>query len=116
MKKIWTLSTCKTCERILDELNLSDEFEIQDVKKQIIDAETLDKLKEKAGSYEALINKQSRKYKSLGLSQKAVSEQEYRELILTEYTLLRRPVILCDDQLFIGNSKTNVEAAKSFFN
>ena len=33
MKKFYFLSSCNTCQRILDHLDLGAEFELQDIKK-----------------------------------------------------------------------------------
>ena len=68
-----------------------------------------------AGSYEALFSRRAMKYKSMGLKDKNLSEQDYRQLILDEYTFLKRPVIIVDDQIFVGNAKKEVEAAKEVF-
>jgi len=48
----------------------------------------------------------------MGLKEKTLSEQDYRQLILDEYTFLKRPVIIIDDQIFVGNAKKEVESAK----
>lgn len=53
------------------------------------------------------------KYRSLGLNEKELTEEEYKNLILEEYTFLKRPVIVVDDAVFVGNSKKTVEAAKA---
>jgi arsenate reductase len=37
-------------------------------------------------------------------------------LILDEYTFLKRPVIIIDQEIFIGNSKKSVEALKEKLN
>ncbi|HAT68946.1 MAG TPA: hypothetical protein DCS22_00475, partial [Flavobacteriaceae bacterium] len=39
-------------------------------------------------------------------------EDDFRDLILEHYTFLKRPVIINNDQIFIGNSKKVIEAAK----
>jgi arsenate reductase len=41
------------------------------------------------------------------------TEQDYRKLILKEYTFLKRPVALIDNEIFIGNSKAVVEQLKT---
>ena len=112
MKKIYHLSTCDTCRRIIGELNNGKGFELQDIKQQHIDAETLDWLAEKAGSYEALFNRRSRKYRALNLHEKTITEPEFRELILGEYTFIKRPIVLIDGDAFIGNSRKTIAAAK----
>ncbi len=88
-------------------------FEFQDIKRSPITEEQLDSLKQKTGSYEALFSRISRKYKSLGLKDKNLSEAEIRQLILDEYTLLKRPVLLIDGEVFAGNSPAAVQAAKA---
>jgi len=113
MKKVYYLSTCDTCKRIMKEVGVDDSFEKQDIKTESITPEQLDQMKEMVGSYEALFSRVARKYKSLGLKDKQLSEDDYKNYILEEYTFLKRPVFIIDDQIFIGNSKKNVEALKS---
>lgn len=113
MKKIYHLSTCNTCQRIIGELNNGEGFEMQDIKVKNIAAKELDAIKEKVGSYEALFSKRAMKYRSMGLNEMTLSEQDFRKYILEEYTFLKRPFILIGDQVFIGNSKKVVAAAKA---
>lgn len=113
MKKIYHLSTCNTCQRILKELNDGEGFELQDIKTEPMTARQVDEMKDLAGSYEALFSRRARKYRAMGLHEQNLTESDYRRLILEEYTFLKRPVILIDDQVFIGNSKKVVAAAKT---
>lgn len=114
MKKIFYLSTCDTCKRIIDELGLKKKgFDFQDIKTEKITATQLDEMKKKAGSYEALFSKIARKYKELKLNEKKLSETEMRKLILEEYTFLKRPVIIINDKQFVGNSKSMIAEAKA---
>lgn len=115
MKKVFHLATCDTNQRILKELNFGDEVELQDIKTQNIDSEILDFLKEKVGSYEALFSKRAMKFRSMGLNQMKLSEQDYRRYMLEEYTFLKRPFIILNDDVFIGNAKKTVEAAKECY-
>ncbi len=112
MKKIYCLSTCKTCQRILNELEPLDDVEVQDIKFEKITAKQIDQMKKMAGSYEALFSRRSRKYQSMGLKNVELSEKDFRKLILEEYTFLKRPVMIIDDQIFIGSAKKAVEGAK----
>lgn len=112
MKKVYYLSTCSTCARILDELALKKRgFGFQDIKTEPITAAQLDEMKKMAGSYEALFSRVALKYKTL--DPKPSREPEYRKLILKEYTFLKRPVIISGSHIFIGNTKKNVEAARA---
>ncbi|GJM32947.1 MAG: hypothetical protein DHS20C18_19480 [Saprospiraceae bacterium] len=112
MRKIYHLSTCNTCQRIIGELNDGEGFELQDIKIQNINPKQLDFLHSKVGSYENLFNRRAMKYRAMGLHEKVLSEQEYRDLILGEYTFLKRPAIIIDDEVFVGNAKKTVAAAK----
>ena len=109
MHKIYTLSTCDTSRKILKPIVLTD-FIVKDIKKESITSDELDELKKLAGSYEALFSRRSRSYIALGLKEKKLSEEDYRNYILEDYTFLKRPVVLVGDEIFIGNSKKNVEA------
>lgn len=111
MKKCYYLHTCSTCQRILKEWNLDDSFELQDIKTQPMSAEQVDQMIELAGSAEALFSRRSMKYKSMGLKDKTLEEKDYRQLIIDEYTFLKRPVLIIDDQIFIGNAKAVVADA-----
>ncbi|MDG1346000.1 MAG: ArsC/Spx/MgsR family protein [Crocinitomicaceae bacterium] len=115
MKKIFHLSSCSTCQRIIKELNPGKDFEMQDIKEQNIDGKTLDWLKEKAGSYEALFSKRAMKYRGLGLDKMKLTEADYRKYLLEEYTFLKRPFIINGEEAFIGNAKKEVEAALNSF-
>lgn len=110
MKKIYHLSTCSTNQRIIKELGLVKKgFEFQEIKTDPITPSQLEEMKSKSGSYESLFSRVALKYKNL--DPKPSTEKEYRKLILDEYTFLKRPVILAGNEIFIGNSKKNIEAA-----
>jgi len=107
MKKAFTLPTCKTCQRIFDDI--SPELkgcEIVNIKESGISSADLDAMKNLAGSYEALFSRRAMKFRSLGLAEKSLSEQDYRTLILGEYTFLKRPVFLFDDLVTVGSRKS----------
>jgi len=113
MKKIYCLSTCSTCNRILEDIGAEDKgFSLQDIKTDKITPAQLDELKAKVGSYEALFSRRALKYKELGLKDKQLSEKDYRRLILDEYTFLKRPVVLVGNKVFVGSEKKTVEALK----
>ncbi|WP_282017134.1 arsenate reductase family protein [Salegentibacter mishustinae] len=113
MKKVYHLSSCNTCQKILKELNLPDSFEVQDIKEEEITKEQLEEMEALAGSYEALFSRRARLYRERELNKKELSEADYKELILDHYTFLKRPVIINNDEIFIGNSKKTVAAAKA---
>ncbi len=98
----------------MDELgSLIDDFEKQDIKTEQMTYDQIDEMKKRSGSYESLFSRKAMKYRSMGLGDKNLSEEDYRKLIQEEYTFLKRPVFLVDDQIFVGNSKKTVEELKS---
>ncbi len=113
MKKIYHLSTCDTCQRIIKELQPLDGFELQDIKTEAMTIGQVEEMHQLSKSYEALFSKRARLYREKGLNKKQLSETDFKNLILEHYTFLKRPVILIDGQIFIGNSKKVVEAAKA---
>jgi len=101
----------------MKELEISKhDFILQDIKKEKITEAQLQEMKELSGSFEALFSRRSMKYKALGLKDKTLTEQDYKNYILNEYTFLLRPTFIIDKEIFIGNSKKNVEAVKQKLN
>jgi len=111
MKKVYFLQTCDTCRRILKEVNLEG-FERQEIKANPVTVSQLEELYGFSNSYEALFNKRAKKYKAMDLKNEFISEHEYRQFILDEYTFLKRPVFIVDEAIFIGNSKKEIERLK----
>ena len=112
MKKIYYLGTCDTCRRIMKEIDVDDTWRKREIKSEPLDENELDDLKRLANSFESLFSKRSRHYRSMGLHEKDLREQDIKSLILSEYTFLKRPVIVVDGQIFIGNNKQTVEEVK----
>jgi arsenate reductase len=115
MKKIYFLKTCDTCTRILKSINL-DGFVLQEIKTEPITVAQLEEMVALSGSYESLFSRRAKKYKQMDLKNQELSETDYRQLILDEYTFLKRPVIIIDQEIFIGNSKKSVEALQEKLN
>ncbi|WP_291908498.1 arsenate reductase family protein [Chitinophaga sp. CB10] len=109
MKKIYHLSTCGTCKKILEETRAVDRgFVLQDIKKEKITDAQLKEMKELAGSYEALFSRRSQKYRPMGLHEKELTEKDYHDLILEEYSFLKRPVAIVDGKIYIGADVKNI--------
>jgi arsenate reductase (glutaredoxin) len=114
MKKIYHLSACSTCKRILDEVGAVEKgVKLQDIKTEPITPAQIDEMKALAGSYESLFSRRSMKYRPMGLHEKTLTEKDYRDLILQEYTFLKRPVAIIGKQIFVGNDKKTVEGLKA---
>ncbi|MFZ3564092.1 arsenate reductase family protein [Tenacibaculum finnmarkense] len=115
MKKVYYLQTCDTCKRILKEVNI-DGFEKQEIKTNKVTVSQLEEMRKLTDSYQSLFNKRARLYKEKELKNKEISEAEYRDFILEEYTFLKRPVFILEDKIFIGNSKKVIEVVKKELN
>ena len=111
MKKVYFLQTCDTCRRILKEVN-TDGFERQEIKANNITVAQLDEMYQLSGSYEALFKKRAKLYKAMDLKNQTLSEADYKQYLLDEYTFLKRPVFIVEEEIFIGNSKKVVEKLK----
>jgi arsenate reductase len=114
MKKIFYLATCNTCKKILDSLENIGQYELREIKSETISEEEVDEMARLAGSYEALFSRRAMKYKALGLKDKALSEGDYKNYIVEEYTFLKRPVLLSTEHIFVGNAKKTVDAMQAF--
>lgn len=114
MKKIYYLSSCSTCKKIITELDLGEVVVFQDIKKDPVTSEQLESLEKLAGSYEALFSKRAQLYKSKKIKDQALTEADFKNYLLEHYTFLKRPVLVYDEEIFIGNSKKTVEAAKAY--
>lgn len=111
--KVYYLKSCSTCIRILKELDFPANTVLQNIKTEAITKAQVEEMKNLAGSYEALFSKRATLYKQRDLKNKDLTETDYKNLILEHYTFLKRPVFILKNKIYIGNSKTNVEAFKN---
>lgn len=117
MKKMYYLANCTTCQAIIKETKADEtDMVLQDIKTEKIKATQLDEMKKMAGSYEALFSRRAIKYKELGLKDKKLTDEDYRNYILDEYTFLKRPVTILGNRIFIGNDKKTVQQLKEALN
>jgi len=114
MKKAYCVSTCTTCQRIMKDADLIKKgYACQNIKVDKITPAQLDVMKTMMGSYEALFSRRAIKFKSMGLSGKTLTEKDYRDLMLQEYTFLKRPVVISGKKIFSGSApKTVAEVIK----
>ena len=89
------------------------EFEKVDIKLRSLSFSEIDQMRDLAGSYEAVFSKRAIKYKAL--KDQSLQESDYRKLIHDEYTFLKRPVFIVDEQIFIGNRPENILTLKAYF-
>ncbi|MBS2097964.1 arsenate reductase family protein [Carboxylicivirga linearis] len=114
--KAYIIKSCGTCKRILKGVKEYGNIEIIDIKVAPLSVDEVDGLARKAGSYEAIFNKQSKKYREEGLAHKQLNEEDIRRYIIDEYTFLKRPIFLIDEMIFIGNSNKSVSSLMNYLN
>lgn len=113
MRKYFHLANCDTCQRILSDLGeLLAEFYGHEIKTTPISENDITEMRKRTDSYESLFSRRAMKFRSMGLGEKDLSEEDYKSLIKEEYTFLKRPVFIVEDKIFIGNSKKNIEKLK----
>jgi len=114
MNKVYYLQTCDTCKRILREVKtvVSEKiyatFVFQEIKTQPITVAQLEAMYAYTQSYEALFSKRAKKYKQYNLKNQILTEKDYKQYLLEEYTFLKRPVFIVEDEIFFGNSKKTI--------
>lgn len=116
MRVFYFLSSCDSCKRIQAELKLDSSVTQIDIKKSPLTASQLEQLHSLAGSYEALFSKRAQLYKQRNLKEQELTEGDFKALLLEHYTFLKRPVLLYDSKLFVGNTAKVIAEAKAFIN
>ncbi|RVT78239.1 arsenate reductase [Flavobacterium sufflavum] len=106
--KIYYLASCDTCRKIIKSLPKDHNLVFHDIKQDPITTEELEEMYALSGSYEALFSKKAQLYKSMGLKDKDLTEDDFKKYILEHYTFLSRPVFIIDGKVFIGNSQQNI--------
>lgn len=114
MKQVYHLSTCSTCKRILHSLTLPKDISLIDIKHQSITEEVLDALKTQLGSYEAVFSKKAKRYNEVKAT--ISCDEDFKALILSDYTFLKRPVFIYNDFYSVGNDRSAVEGLQEKFN
>ena len=86
----------------------TSDFILQEIKTEPITVKQLDELFSLTKSYEVLFSRMAKKYKQMGLKSQQLTENDYRQFILDEYTFLKRPVIIIGSEVYVGNTKKRV--------
>ena len=106
--KIYYLASCDTCRKIIKSLPKDNNLVFHDIKQDPITIEELEEMYALSGSYEALFSKKAQLYKSMGLKDKGLTEDDFKKYILEHYTFLSRPVFIIDGGIYIGNTQQNM--------
>ena len=116
MKVVFYLKSCNTCTRIIREIKLDRSFEFREIKSKPLTIKEIEMIYSLSKNYELIFNKRSKLFSEKKLKNVTLTELEYKNLILNNYTFLKRPVIIIGNKIFIGNSKKNVLELKKYLN
>ena len=104
MKKFYSLGSCNTCQRILKEINAS-KLELVDIKFNPVNENQLEEMRKLTDSFESLFSRKAMKFRSLGLHELTLTENDYKKYILALLMVLFTILINILLLLIITNSK-----------
>lgn len=107
MDTVYFIASCDTCRKIIKSLPAGN-LNFRDIRQNPLTEDELDHMHSLAGSFEALFSRKAQLYKSLGLKDKNLSEDDYKNYILQHYTFLSRPVFIISEKIFIGNGQKTI--------
>ncbi|UYW01102.1 arsenate reductase [Flavobacterium agricola] len=110
MNKIYYLSTCDTCKKIMNQIHDLSQFELIDIKTNPLTENQVDEMYAYTKSFEKLFSKRAQLYKQLNLKEANLNEAGFKKYLLEHYTFLARPVIIFNNEIFVGNSPKNISA------
>lgn len=105
--KLYGLPHCSTCQKAvayLEELGIEIES-FHDVKENQLSKKEVEELVKLVGGAENLFSKRAMKYRSLGLNEMELSDDDLLKYMFEEYTFIRRPVLVYGDVALAGFSK-----------
>ena len=65
---------------------------------------------------EELINKRAQLFKQRNIDYKKLEEKDFKNLLLEHYTFIKRPILIYDEKIFVGNSTKTILKAIKFLN
>lgn len=80
-------------------------YVLQEIKSNPITVQQLEEIYALTKSYEVLFSRRAKKYTQMDLKNQVLTEKDYRQLILDEYTFLKRPVIMNGNEVYVGSTK-----------
>jgi arsenate reductase-like glutaredoxin family protein len=110
MNKIYYLSTCDTCKKILAQINDTSKFELIDIKSNPLTEAQVEEMCGYTKSFEKLFSKRAQLYKQLNLKEANLDEAGFKKYLLEHYTFLARPVIIYNNEIFVGNAAKTIDS------
>ena len=109
MLTIIGIKNCNTIKKTLDWLDQSGQvYDFRDVKKDPLEESELLDLVQKVG-LDTLVNKRGMKWRSLGLSDKKLSDNELADLLMEHQVMIKRPVVAAESAVIVGFDEEALE-------
>lgn len=97
-------STCKKAAAFLQNENVEIE-RFRDLKAEPLTREEVEKLAAKAGGADRLFSRRAQKYREMNLKSRELSDEEMLDLMASEYTFIKRPVLVSGNRAIAGFSE-----------
>lgn len=106
MSKIlfYGLPNCTTCQKALRRLDYHrvDGIEKRNIKESPLTRAEVEELAKMANGIENIFSRRSTQYRELGLKDKTLSATDMLDLMESEYTFLKRPILVVKDIVIAG--------------
>ena len=108
---VYWLPHCTTCQKAVQHLHDRGVTirRFRDLKAQPLEHAEVEDLARKVGGAETLFSKRAMKYRSMGLHEQTLSDDDLLRLMAEEYTFVTRPVIVRGDRATAGFAKKRVD-------
>jgi len=97
-------STCQKAEKFLENQNVKIS-EFHNLKENPLPRKEVEKLAEKSGGADKLFSRRAIKYREMKLNERELSENEMLDLMSSEYTFIKRPVLVSGESAIAGFSE-----------
>lgn len=108
---IYWLPHCSTCKKAVAYLkaNACQTGTYRDLKSEPLSRREVEGLAKLAGGPESIFSKKARKYRSMRLNERVLSDKDMLDLMTDEYTFIKRPVIVFNGKAISGFSDKSYE-------
>ena len=110
-------STCQKAKRFLERHGIKN-YEKRDIKENPLSRDEVVKLSAIIGGADNLFSRRAVKYREMKLNERELSAPEMIDLMASEYTFLKRPVLVINDKAIAGFFEKQFEdfIYKNYFN
>jgi arsenate reductase (glutaredoxin) len=106
---LYWLPNCDTCKKAAAFLQQNNVVvtRFHNLKADKLSRTEIEELAEMVGSVESLFSRRAIKYRELGLNKREVSTNEMLDFIESDYTFIKRPVLVIGNRAISGFSEKN---------